>query len=189
MKKVNVAIVLLGAAASVASATGSLSGSVLEKTTLLPIPDAIVTVHVLIPDSIAFPDTSDASGTYAIEGIVPGNEIYVVMAGKPGYKGYYFRFDDLGAGIQSLDIVLEPERVPPGGSGGDSSVVSGQVLGRDAVSGALHPVVGAEVRLQGGTGSYATLTDDKGSIGLLSRRGVMRSRPRPPDIRPPGRAA
>jgi len=148
--------------ASMAATAGSLSGTVIDRTTSLPIPGAIVTVHVLLPDSIAYPDTSDQNGAYGIEAVVPGNQIYVVMAGKPGYRGYYFRYDEIGSGAYSLDIVLEAEAVVPPGGGGDSSEISGQVLGRDGPSGELSAVPGADLRFSSGSESYLAVTDLQG---------------------------
>jgi len=169
-KTVLVAFMLMGVV-SLVGAEGSLSGTVIDRTTSLPIAGAIVTVHVLLPDSIAFPDTSGATGSFAIDSIISGNEIYVVMAGKPGYKGYYFRFDDIGTGSQALDIILEPEAPPPPGGGGDSSEVSGQVLGRDATSGELSPVSGAEIRFVSGTQSYLALSDLQGEYRTVIGQG------------------
>ena len=144
---------------------GSLSGTVVDGSTSQPIADALVTVHVLLPDSIAYPDTSGANGEYSIDGIVTGNEIYVIMAGKPGYKPYYFRHDAIGVGSYTFDIVLEPDTVSPGGGGGDSTEVSGQVFGRDRVSGVLTPLTGAEVRLVSGVQEWNVVTGSRGWYG------------------------
>jgi hypothetical protein len=161
----------LGVVASMPAMAGSLSGTVIDRTTSLPIPGAIVTVHVLLPDSIAYPDTSDETGDYGIEGIVPGNQIYVVMAGKPGYRGYYFRYDEIGSDAHTLDIVLEAQAVVPPGGGGDSSEISGQVLGREGPSGELSTVPGAELRFSSGTESYLALTDLQGEYRTKIPRG------------------
>ena len=150
---------------------GSLTGTVVDRTNSQPVADAIVTVHVLLPDSIAYPDTSGAGGEYAIDGIVTGNLIYVIMAGKPGYKPYYFRYDEIGTGNYVFDIVLEPDTASPGGGGGDSSEVTGQVLGRDRVSGALTPLWGAEVRLASGFLEQSIVTGAEGWFGVSVPRG------------------
>ncbi len=153
---------------------GSLSGTVVNRSTSQPIADALVTLHVLLPDSIAYPDTSGASGEYSIADIVTGNEIYVIMAWKPGYKPYYFRYDAIGAGSYTFDIVLEPDTASSGGGGGgggDSTEVSGQVLGRDRVSGVLTPVAGAEVRLVSGAQEWNVVTGVQGRYGSLVPSG------------------
>lgn len=150
---------------------GSLSGTVVAWPALQPIADAFVTVHVLLPDSIAYPDTSGAGGEYSIDGIVTGNEIYVIMAGKPGYKPYYFRYDAIGDGRYTFDIVMEPDTASSGGGGGDSTEVSGQVLGRDGVSGVLTPLTGAEVRLVSGTREWNVVTGSQGRYGSLLPSG------------------
>lgn len=151
---------------------GSLSGTVVDRSTGLPIAGALVTVHVLLPDSIAYPDTSNAGGEYFIDGIVTGNQIYVIMTGKPGYKPYYFRHDQIGSGSYLLDIVMEPDSVPPGGGGGgDSSDVTGQVLGRDRASGTLTPLPGAEVRLLSGSGERIIVTGAEGWFRSAVPRG------------------
>ncbi len=155
---------------------GSLSGTVVDRSTSQPIADALVTLHVLLPDSIAYPDTSGASGEYAIADIVTGNEIYVVMAGKPGYKPYYFRYDAIGVGSYTFDIVLEPDTASSGGGGGgggDSTEVSGQVLGRDRVSGVLTPLAGAEVRLVSGAQEWNVVTGVSGSLRLARAVGEL----------------
>jgi hypothetical protein len=126
-----------------------------------------VTVHVLLPDSIAYPDTTDASGAYAIDGIVTGNEIYVIMAGKPGCKGFYFRYDEIGSGSSSFDIVLEAEDPPPPGGGGDSAQVSGGIFGRDDPSEDLQPLSGAEVRFVSLGKEYLAVTDLEGHYSAL----------------------
>jgi len=172
MRREILAVFMLLGGVSTAFGDGSLSGTVSDRTSGLPLDGAIVTVHVLIPDSIAFPDTSDGEGSYAIDSILSGNEIYVVMAGKAGYKGYYFRFDDIGTGNQFLDIMLEPQSPPPPpGGGGDSSEVSGQVLGRDATSGELSPVSGAEIRFVSDTQSYLALSDLQGEYRTVIGQG------------------
>jgi hypothetical protein len=150
---------------------GSLNGTVVDRSTSQPIADALVTLHVLLPDSIAYPDTSGASGEYSIDGIVTGNEIYVIMAGKPGYKPYYFRYDTVGAGSYTFDIVLEPDTASSGGGGGDSTEVSGQVFGRDRVSGVLTPLTGAEVRLVSGAQEWNVVTGSQGRFGSLLPSG------------------
>lgn len=170
MKRRMVSVVWLSMLGSVAMA-GSLSGTVLDRSTMLPISGAIVTVHVLLPDSVAFPDTTDETGAYVIEGIIPGNEIYVVMAGKPLYRGYYLRSDEIGAGSYSLDVLLDPEENPPPGGGGDSSEVSGQVLGRDGATRELMAVAGAEVRFVSSSRTSTVLTDLHGRYQTLVAQG------------------
>jgi hypothetical protein len=152
---------------------GSLTGTVVDRSTSEPIAGAIVTVHVLLPDSIAYPDTSGAGGEYAIDGIVTGNEIYVIMAGASGYKPYYFRYDEIGTGSYVFNIVLEADTVSPGGGGGggDSSEVTGQVFGRDRATGALAPLPGAEVRLVSGQKEKALMTGAQGWFGAMLQQG------------------
>jgi hypothetical protein len=141
---------------------GSLTGTVLDASTLTPVAGAIVTVHIVLPDSIALPDTSGSTGVYAVAGIPAGNAIYVIMASAPGYKWYYFRYDDLGTGDHSFDVGLEPESLPGPGGGGDSTTVAGCVLGRSSIGEAPLPIAGAAVNLNSGSANYTVLTGTDG---------------------------
>ena len=79
------ALVLVISAIGVA---GSVTGTVRDAATSAPIGGAIVSVHILLPDSIGLYDTADVAGIYAITDIPPDNQIYVIMAYAPGYRGY-----------------------------------------------------------------------------------------------------
>ena len=170
MKRTILCLCLLTVLSSDAVAEGWLSGTVTDRVSGLPVAGTRVTVHVLLPDSIAFPTETDSAGRYAITGIVPGNEIYVIMAGKPMYKGYYLRYDDLGSGSHTVDIVLEPQEIlPPGGGEGDSSIVSGLVLARTGVD--LAPLAGAEVTLRSGGRTLLAVTDLEGEYRSVVPQG------------------
>jgi len=156
-----------------ASVAGLLTGNVLDASTSAPIPGAYVSVHILIPDSIGLYDTADVAGVYEIGNIPPGNEIYVVMAYAPGFKGYYFKFDKLGTGSFSFDVLLEPLSPPPPG-GGDSTGVSGTIYGHSGAVTSLVSVAGATVELSSAGKKFTTVTGPLGRYQLLVPIGSYR---------------
>jgi len=165
------AIAVLAAVLGTPALGGSLAGRVTEDTTGAAIAGAVVTVHVLLPDSVALPDTSDGSGLYAIQNIPPANQIYVIMAFKAGYRHFYFRYDQLGSESVQFDVVLQRESSTPPGGGGDSTPVAGQVFGRQEQSGAVAPLPGAEVRLASGGSEYTAWTDAAGRYSVTVPKG------------------
>lgn len=143
----------------------SLSGTVYDATSSTPILGAIVSTHILIPDSIGIYDTTDASGKYGITSIPSGNQIYVILAWATGYKQYYLRFDDLGASSFDFNILLEPELPPPPG-GGDSTGVGGRILGHSGTGDPLVPLKGATVSFSSAVKTYAATTGIDGDYRM-----------------------
>jgi hypothetical protein len=144
---------------------GSLQGVVRDAQSLLPLDTVDVVVHVLNPDSIAFPTRTDQNGAYLITGIIPDNQIYVVMTYRIGYVWSYTRIDNLGS-IDPLDtlvfdIYLTPDgTLPP--TGQDTSTVFGTVLTRAAQSNSFTAVANAQVELTSGTQHRNVVTDSEG---------------------------
>jgi hypothetical protein len=163
---------------------GSLQGTIRDAQSLNPIVGVNVTVHVVIPDSVAFPTTTDQNGTYSITGIIPGNEVYAVVTYMDGYIMSYARIDNLGSLDLVYDIYLTPEPIiPPDGGGdsstvpsggGDSSAVLGTIMTPSANNGSLKPVVNAQVRFTSGNQQYDVKTNSEGKyttnipLGLYS---------------------
>ncbi|HLF14933.1 MAG TPA: T9SS type A sorting domain-containing protein [Bacteroidota bacterium] len=147
---------------------GSLTGTVKNSTTLGPLSGADITVHVLIPDSIPFPTSTAPDGSYEITGIIPGNEIYVVIAWMSGFRQSYTRVADLGSQDLVFDILLEPDTagLPPPGGGGDSGNVSGTIY-EVGTGGGLQGVPNATVTLYAGGGTTVT---SSGTDGAYSAR-------------------
>ncbi len=141
---------------------GSIQGIVRNSISLSPMPDVDVSLHVLIPDSIAYYSVSDIDGKYKFTGVVPHNEIYVIIAYKYGYKQSYTRVDQLGSQDLVYDIFLEPDTVdiPPGG-GGDSSFVDGYIL-EPVFGGDFSPVGNATISLFSSGGNAITTSDTEG---------------------------
>ncbi len=165
------AVVLSGIACLLAVASppatgGSLVGTVRNAVTSAAIPDAVVTVHVVDPESVALPDTSDSGGAYGIFSIPPGNRLYAIVADKPGFARYYFRMDDLGTADRQLEILLTAEVPPPPGGGGDSGTVSGFVVARSPSGSAMVPIAGAAVTLTGPGGPYKATSDANGKYSF-----------------------
>jgi hypothetical protein len=148
-----------------AGLANSLTGTVFDATSSAPIGGAIVSTHILIPDSIGIFDTTDASGRYDITGIPPGNQIYVIMASASGYRHYYFRFDDLGSGSFEFDILLDHESSPPPG-GGDSTGVGGRILGHSGTTSPLVPIGGATVSFSSAGKTYTATTGPNGEYRI-----------------------
>jgi hypothetical protein len=169
-KNVLLSVALIWAISNVGVA-GSLTGTVRNALTSAPIGGAIVSAHILLPDSIGLYDTADVAGTYAITDIPPGNQIYVIMAYAPGYKGYYLRFEDLGAGVYEFDVLLESEAPPPPGGGGDSTYVSGYVMGQSGSGGSLVRLNGATVDLTSGGAKRSVTTDGNGYYSTVVATG------------------
>lgn len=143
----------------------SLQGVVRDAHSLLPIDTVDVVVHVLDPDSIAFPTRSGQDGEYLVTGIIANNRIYVVMTYRVGYVWSYTRIDNL-ASIDPLDtlvfdIYLTPDgTLPP--TGQDTSTVFGTVLTRSAQSNSFTPVANAQVGLNSGSQHLNVMTDAQG---------------------------
>ena len=95
--------------------SGSVSGYVVDGYNSTPLAGVRVAAQVVNPDSIELPTVSDGSGGYAITGIPPGNQIYVITAYSPGYAGYYFRYDEIGTGDRQADVIFQLENPPPAG--------------------------------------------------------------------------
>lgn len=151
--------------------SGSVWGYVIDGSNSTPLSGVRVAVQVVNPDSIELPTVSDGSGAYAITGIPPGNQIYVITAYSPGFAGYYFRYDEIGTGDRQADVILQPENPPPGGGGGDSTMISGFVLTELVAGGARNPVPNAEVTLNPGGNKTVTQTDLSGRYSVRVRVG------------------
>jgi hypothetical protein len=160
-------LIALAALSTPTARAGSLTGTVRNRVTLDPVPGADVTVHVLIPDSIPFPTSTAPDGSYDIQGIVPNNEIYVVIARKNGFRESYTRVADLGSQDLLFDILLEPDTavVPPPGGGGDSGNVSGTIYAVGA-GGGLEGLPNATVTFYAGGGSTATSSGVDGGYSV-----------------------
>jgi hypothetical protein len=110
------------------SFAGSMQGVIHNSVDLSPLADVNVSLHVLIPDSIAYFDVSDIKGRYKFTGVVPQNKIYVIISHKSGFKESYTRVDQLGSQDLIFDIYLDPDTldVPPDNR--DSSFVTGYIF-------------------------------------------------------------
>ncbi len=143
----------------------SLQGVVRDAQSLLPLDTVDVVVHVLNPDSIAFPTRTDQDGQYLITGIIPDNKIYVVMTYRIGYVWSYTRIDNL-ASIGSLDTLVFDIYLTPDGTlphaGQDTSTVFGTVLTWAAQSNSFVPVADAQVGLTSGGLHLHVATDAQG---------------------------
>jgi hypothetical protein len=163
MKRIAGLALLLAVTASLTHAA-ILTGFVIDAQSLNLIGNVNVTVHVLNPDSIAYPTTADQSGIYSINGIVPNNRIYVVVAQKAGYVYSYTRIDGLGS-VGSLDtlrydIYLTPEgTIPPDD---DTTSVFGTVLTPTAPTDSLVPVANVQIGLTSGVQHINAMTDSQG---------------------------
>jgi len=140
----------------------SLHGTVKDAETQAPIAGASLTLHILLPDSTAIPMSSDAAGTYGVDAIPSGNQIYVVVASAVGYLGYYVKLDALDGSDLLFDVTLvrEPPAPPPPTE--DSSTVRGIVMGSTGPSGGLSPVENARVSLTSGGAHSLLYTDGDG---------------------------
>ncbi len=170
MNRIALLLVALVWVTNAAGIAGSVSGTVRDGSTSVPIGGAMVSAHILLPDSIGLYDTADVAGNYAITDIPPANQIYVIMAGAPGYKGYYLRFEDLGEGAYQFDVLLEPE-TPPLPGGGDSTGISGYVMGQSGSGGALVHLSGATVEVTSGGSQRSVTTDANGYYGMSVKTG------------------
>jgi hypothetical protein len=149
---------------------GSLQGTVRDAQSLTPLENVIVTVHVVIPDSIPYPDTTDVNGVYSILDIVPGNEVYAVVAYKSGYVWSYARIDNLGSLDLVYDIFLTLEtNVPPHGD--DSTQVFGTIMTPSPGSGSLVPIPDAHVKLNSGSEDYDINADSFGNYSVTLPKG------------------
>jgi hypothetical protein len=145
---------------------GSLRGVVRDGQSLVPLPSVKVTVHVLNPDSIAFPTTTDQNGAYSITGIIPNNKIYVIVVNQEGYIYSYTRLDSLGSLDLVYDISLVPNTTIPHGSGSDSSTVSGTILAQPIQNGSLKPIANTQVGLSSGAQQFNTTTNSQGKYTI-----------------------
>jgi hypothetical protein len=151
---------------------GSIQGIVRDAGTLAPIGGVNVTAHVL-PDSIAYPTTTDPDGKYSITGIVPGNTLYTVVTHMAGYTMSYTRIDNLGSLDLVYDIFLTGESdVPPAG-GDDSSIVLGTILTPTGGTGALIPIANALVRLTSGYQQFNVTTNTEGKYTKVIPSGLF----------------
>ncbi len=138
---------------------GSLSGVVRDAQTHNPIAGVNVTVHVVNPDSVAFPATTDQNGAYSITGIIPNNKFYVAMTVKAGYVFSYTRIDNLGSLDLVYDIDLTPESAP---SGNDSSIVSGTIMSPGSQTGSLTAVANVQLKFTSGNQNINAVTNAEG---------------------------
>jgi hypothetical protein len=169
MKTTNLFLLLLFISVSLTFG-GSIQGVVRDAQSLTPLENVFVTVHVVIPDSIPYPDTTDLSGAYTISEIIPGNQIYAVVAHKNGYASWYARIDNLGSLDLVYDIYLTAESlIPPHGD--DSTGVFGAILTPD-IGGFLIPVMNAEINFLSGGDTYDVRSDSSGIFSMTIPRGA-----------------
>ncbi len=168
MKTIILFLLLLSLSVSFTFA-GSIQGIVRDAQSLTPLENVFVTVHVVIPDSIPYPDTTDPGGTYSISGIVPGNQIYAIVAYKNGYVSSYARVDNLGSLDLTYDIYLTAESIilP---HGDDSTGVFGTIMTPD-IGGSLIPVSNAEINFISGADTYDVRSDSSGTFSITIPRG------------------
>lgn len=164
--KVICATVLLAGGAP----ASTLTGIVMDGSSSTPIPNAAIEVAVLVPDSISFYTTSNATGAYSMTGIPGGNAIYVILCNVSGYAPLYMRYDALAAGDRQVDIVMWPKENPPPGGGGDSTTVAGVIL-FELQGGGRNPVGQATVSLSSGLGQTTTQTGSDGKYSMRVRQG------------------
>jgi hypothetical protein len=154
---------------SAGMAASTLTGVVIDASQSKPIPGVTVELAVLLPDSVSFFSTSDASGSYIITAFPGGNQIYVIRCYTPGYAAFYMRYDALAQGDRQVDILLMPEASAPPGGGGDSSTVSGAVL-YETPGGARNPVAQATLTFSSGLSQFLVQTGSDGRYSLRVRR-------------------
>jgi hypothetical protein len=171
MKWIHIILPMLFISASFAY-SGSLQGTVRDAQSLIPIVGVNVTVHVVNPDSVALPTTTDQNGTYSVTGIIPGNKVYAVVTHTNGYVMSYARIDNLGSLDLVYDIYLTPESGMPPVGGSDSSAVLGTIMTPSTDNRSLMPVANAQVRLVSGNQQFDAVTNSEGkytkniSLGL-----------------------
>jgi hypothetical protein len=151
---------------------GSLQGTVRDALTLDPIEGVNVTVHVVSPDSLPFPTTTDHVGKYSIMEIVPGNKIYVVVTHMAGYTMSYTSIDNLGSLDLIYDIFLTGEGIIPPGSGTDSLTVIGTIMTPTAGTGPLIPIANAQVKLISGYQQFDVVTNPEGKYTTNIPSGI-----------------
>jgi hypothetical protein len=151
---------------------GSLQGTVRDALTLEPIESVNVIVHVLSPDSLPFPTTTDHDGKYSITEIIPGNKIYVVVTHMAGYTMSYTRIDNLGSLDLVYDILLTGEGIIPPGDGTDSSTVLGTIMTPTAGTGPLVPIANAQVRLTSVYQQFDVMTNPDGKYSTNIPPGI-----------------
>jgi hypothetical protein len=139
--------------------------------TSVPVSGAAVSAHILIPDSIGIYDTTDVTGAYAISGIPTGNQIYVIIAYASGYKSFYSRFANLGDGEFTMDVFLEAEQSSPPGGDGDSTTLSGFVMGQSGSGKPLVRLAAAAVEVKTGPTMISALTDGTGHYTMEVKVG------------------
>lgn len=147
-----------------AALAGSIHGTIKDAVTLNPIAGAIATVHVVIPDSIAMPATSDVSGYYSITDIPPNNQIYGFVVSVSGYIPLWGRIDQLGSHDLTYDVLLQPDTGSGGGGGGDSSDISGTISAYNSANGSTIPVEAATVTFVAGLNQVQSLTNSAGEF-------------------------
>jgi hypothetical protein len=151
---------------------GSLRGIVRDAQSLVPLDGVSVIVHVIIPDSIPFPTTTDANGRYSIAGIIPGNKIYEVVARKSGYIMSVAKIDSLGSLDLVYDIDLTQEPIIQPGEGVDSSTVFGKIMTPSPSNESLNPISTAQVRLASGSQEFVALTNAEGQYTMKIPLGM-----------------
>jgi hypothetical protein len=161
MKWINIFLSMLIIPASFAFG-GSLQGTIRDAQSLIPIAGVNVTVHVVNPDSVAFPTVTDQNGTYSVTGIIPDNKIYVVVTYTNGYVMSYARIDNLGSLDLVYDIYLTPDLTIPPDSQIDSSAVQGSIMTPATDNKSLMPIANAQVRLASGSQQYDVVTNSDG---------------------------
>jgi hypothetical protein len=141
---------------------GSLQGTIRDARSLTPIVGVNLTVHIVNPDSVALPTTTDQNGTYSVTGIIPNNKVYVVLAYTDGYVRSYARVENLGALDLVYDIYLMPEAGMPPVGGSDSSAVLGTIMTPSTDNRSLIPIANAQVRLTSGNQQFDAITNSEG---------------------------
>jgi hypothetical protein len=141
---------------------GSLQGTIRDAQSLIPIAGVNVTVHVVNPDSVAFPTVTNQNGMYSVTGIIPNNKIYVVVTYTNGYVMSYARIDNLGSLDLVYDIYLTPDLTIPPDSQIDSSAVQGSIMTPATDNRSLMPIANAQVRLASGSQQYDVVTNSDG---------------------------
>lgn len=129
---------------------GSLSGTVVETNSTVPIPNAVV--QLKIGSQVRYEATTNASGNYSIAAIDPA--AYTLVASKTGYSSWSENLN-LGSGQQITNKSLNLTPVMNGAS------VSGHI----ATSGSNAPIENATIQLKsGGQVKYQTTTGSAGDF-------------------------
>lgn len=140
---------------------GSIKGKVNDAVTNLPLEEVQVTLQVLFPDSVIYGAVSSDIGNYKFTGIMPKNDIYLLIASKTGYRNNYTRVDKMGSQDLEYNIYLVPDTIDRIFYYSDSAFIGGYIL--EPLSDYLYkPIEDAEITFYSDGFNLITFTDKEG---------------------------